>query len=91
MNILIEWIAEEEHWMNNQIEWTFEIRYWIEYWIESFLGPIQRLIESSKSIEHPYLEVANAWNNKMSHTYATFDTLGSLGRGFSTELEELTF
>ena len=55
MNILIEWIAEEEHWMNNQIEWTFEIRYWIEYWIESFLGPIQRLIESSKSIEHPYV------------------------------------
>ena len=54
MNILIEWIAEEEHWMNNQIEWTFEIRYWIEYWIESFVGPIQRLIESSKSIEHPY-------------------------------------
>ena len=53
MNILIEWIAEEEHWMNNQIEWTFEIRYWIEYWIESFLGPIQRSIESSKSIEHP--------------------------------------
>ena len=41
--------------MNNQIEWTFEIRYWIEYWIESFLGPIQRLIESSKSIEHPYI------------------------------------
>ena len=56
MNILIEWIAEEEHWMNNQIEWTFEIRYWIEYWIESFLGPIQRLIESSKSIEHPYTD-----------------------------------
>ena len=55
MNILIEWIAEEEHWMNNQIEWTFEIRYWIEYLIESFLGPIQRLIESSKSIEHPYI------------------------------------
>ena len=32
---------------------NIEIKYWIEYRIEWFLGPIQRLIESSKSIEHP--------------------------------------
>ena len=55
LNNLIEWIAGVERWMNNPIEWIFEIRYWIEYWIGSFLGPIQRLIESSKSIEHPYI------------------------------------
>ena len=53
LNNLIEWIAGVERWMNNRIEWIFEIRYWIVYWIESFLGPIQRLIESSKSIGHP--------------------------------------
>ena len=53
LNNLIEWIAGVEHWMKNRIEWLFESRYWIEYWIESFLGTIQRLIESSKSIEHP--------------------------------------
>ena len=28
---------------------------------------------------------------KMSHIYATFGTLGSLGRGFSAEVEEFTF
>jgi len=54
LNNLIEWTAGVERWMNNWIEWKFEIRYWIEYWIESILDPIQRLIESSKSIEHPY-------------------------------------
>ena len=37
------------------------------------------------------LEVPNAWNIKMSHTHATFGRLGSLGRGFSAELEEFTF
>ena len=57
LNNLIEWTTGVERWMNNWIEWIFEIRYWIEYWIESFLGPIQCLNESSKSIEHPYLEV----------------------------------
>ena len=29
-------------WMNNFIEWIFSIQFWIEYWIESFFGPIQR-------------------------------------------------
>ena len=29
-------------WMNNFIEWIFLIQFWIEYWIESFFGPIQR-------------------------------------------------
>ena len=29
-------------WMNNLIEWIFLIQFWIEYWIESFFGPIQR-------------------------------------------------
>ena len=33
-----------------------------------------------------YLEVPNALNIKMSHTYTTFGTLGSLGIGFSAEL-----
>ena len=36
-------------------------------------------------------EVPNAWNIKMSHTYATFGTLWSIGRGFSAELEWFTF
>ena len=38
-------------WMNFLIGWIFQNSFWIEYWIESFLGPIQRLIEKLKRIE----------------------------------------
>ena len=37
------------------------------------------------------LKVTGAWNIKMSHTYATFGTLGSLGSGFHAEIDEFTF
>ena len=37
------------------------------------------------------LDVPNAWNIKMSDTHSAFGTLGSLGGGFSDELEEFTF
>ena len=53
LNILgsIEWIF---------FEWIFGILFWIEFLIESFLGPIQWKNEFSKRIAHPYL-VGHNW------------------------------
>ena len=46
LNILdsVEWIF---------FEWIFWILVWIEFWIESFFGPIQWKNEFSKRIAHP--------------------------------------
>ena len=50
--IFYEWIILLS--ILDSVEWIFWILVWIEFWIESFFGPIQWKNEFLKCIAHPY-------------------------------------